>query len=37
MMNIEEIIKIVFTIFIGLILGMRLSKECLTNPNIINI
>tara|TARA_Y100000817_G_scaffold310828_1_gene302061 strand:- start:989 stop:1099 length:111 start_codon:yes stop_codon:yes gene_type:complete len=36
-MKIEEILKIVVTIFIGLILGMKLSKECLTNPNIINV
>ena len=37
MMIIEKILKTVVTIFIGLILGMRLSKECLTNPNIINV
>ena len=36
-MTIEEILKTVATIFIGLILGMGLSKECLTNPNIINV
>ena len=36
-MKIEEILKTIVTVFIGLILGMRLSKECLTNPNIINV
>ena len=36
-MTIEELLKIIVTVFIGLILGMRLSKECLTNPNIINV
>ena len=37
MMTIEEILKMIVTVFIGLILGLRLSKECLTNPNIINV
>ena len=36
-MTIEEILKMIVTVFIGLILGLRLSKECLTNPNIINV
>ena len=33
----NQTIKTLMTIFLGLIIGIKLSKECLLTPNIINI
>ena len=35
--NFENIIKLIMTIFIGVILSIFISRQCLLQPNIINL
>ena len=36
-MTLDEIMKTLITIYVALIIGIKLSKECLFKPSIINI
>ena len=36
-MTTDKLVHLLITIFLGVAIGMRLSKECLSQPNVINI